>query len=169
MRMSMLAILVSVGAGSLMALPAFAIQDQPTSQNGIETVCTGVGSAKDNPAWTGYPIKLTFSNTAGENEAMEHIAITQGGKPVLETDCDAPWLLIKAPAGEYNVNASLPGSNRTASAAFSTGGSGGQKTVNLAFPGAKQATNSMPADQAPAAMDSQKPAAMMNGQPMDHQ
>jgi hypothetical protein len=145
MRMSMLAIVVSVGAGSLMALPALAVQDQPTTQNGVETVCTGVGSAKDNPAWSGYPVKLTFSNMSGENEAMEHVSITQGGKAVLETDCDAPWLLIKAPAGQYNVNASLPGSSRTASASFSTNGSGGQKTVNLAFPGPKQATNSMPA------------------------
>src|ERR1700749_2332775 len=87
MRMSMLAILVSVGAGSLMALPALAVQDQPTTQNGVETVCTGVGSAKDNPAWSGYPVKLTFSNMSGENEAMEHVSITQGGKAVLETDC----------------------------------------------------------------------------------
>ena len=147
MRISMLAISISVAAGSLMALPAFAIQDQPTSQNGIETVCTGVGSAKDNPAWSGYPVKLTFSNLAGENEAMEHVSITQGGKPVVETDCDAPWLLIKAPAGHYDVNASLPGGNgtRMAKAAFSTSGSGGQQTVNLAFPGAKTAPNSMPA------------------------
>jgi hypothetical protein len=151
MRISMLAIMVSVAAGSLMALPALAVQDQPTTQNGVETVCTGVGSAKDNPAWGGYPVKLTFSNMAGENEATEHVSITQGGKPVVETDCDAPWLLIKAPAGQYNVNASLPGSTRTASAAFSTSGSGGQKTVNLAFPGAKDPVpNSLPAGSPPA-------------------
>ena len=79
----------------------------------MESVCTGVGSAKDNPAWSGYPVKLTFSNMAGENEAAEHVAITQGGKTVMETDCDAPWLLIKAPAGHYDVNASLPGNSGT--------------------------------------------------------
>jgi len=117
----------------------------------VETVCTGVGSAKDNPAWGGYPVKLTFSNMAGENEATEHVSITQNGQPVVETDCDAPWLLIKAPAGQYKVNASLPGSTRTASAAFSTSGSGGQKTVNLAFPGAKDPIpNSLPAGAPPA-------------------
>src|ERR1700691_2121874 len=96
MRISMIAILVSVAAGTLMALPALAVQDQPATQNGVETVCTGVGSAKDNPAWSGYPVKLTFSNMAGENEATEHVSITQNGQPVVETDCDAPWLLIKA-------------------------------------------------------------------------
>ena len=148
MRISMIAILVSVAAGSLMALPALAVQDQPATQNGVETVCTGVGSAKDNPAWSGYPVKLTFSNMAGENEATEHVSITQNGQPVVETDCDAPWLLIKAPAGHYDVHASLA-DNRTASAAFSTSGGGAQQTVNLAFPAAK-AENSFPAGQSPA-------------------
>lgn len=152
MRISTFSITVAVAAGSLLALPAlinnaYAVQDQPVTIGGVESVCTGVGSAKDNPAWKDYPVKLTFSNMAGENEASEHVAITQGGKSVMETDCDAPWLLIKAPAGHYDVNASLPGNNgaRTASAQFSTSGSGGQQTVNLAFPGAKQASNSMPA------------------------
>jgi hypothetical protein len=151
MRISTFAITVSVAIGSLMALPAlvnsaYAVQDQPVTIGGVESVCTGVGSAKDNPDWKNYPVKLTFSNLAGENEASEHIAITQGGKSVMETDCDAPWLLIKAPAGHYDVNASLPGnSTRTASSAFSTSGSGGQQTVNIAFPGAKTAPNSMPA------------------------
>ena len=146
MRMSSFAVITSVAAGTLMALPAlidkaWAVQDQPVTIGGVEFVCTGVGSAKDNPDWKGYPIKLTFSNLAGENEAAEHVAITKGGKIVMETDCDAPWLLIRAPAGRYDVNASLPGGNRFAKAAFSTGGSGGQQTVNLAFPDPKQAAN----------------------------
>src|SRR5580698_8073238 len=132
MRISRLAITVSVSAGALMALTAnlaWAVQDQPVTINGVESVCTGVGSAKDNPAWGGYPVKLTFSNLSGENEAAEHVAVMQGGKTVMETDCDAPWLLIKAPAGHYDVHASLPGSTRTrmAKAAFSTSGSGGQQ------------------------------------------
>jgi hypothetical protein len=143
MRISSLAILVSVAAGSLMALPAlqnaWAVQDQPVTINGVETVCTGVGSAKDNPAWNGYPVKLTFSNQAGENEAQEHVTISQGGRPVMDTDCDAPWLLIKAPAGHYRVDASLPGTGRMARADFSTGGKDPQQTVNLAFPGGSQA------------------------------
>jgi hypothetical protein len=147
MRISTLAIMISTAAGSLMALPALAVQDQPVTIGGVESVCTGVGSAKDNPAWGGYPIKLTFSNMAGENEASEHIAVLQNGKTVMETDCDAPWLLIKAPAGHYDIHASLPGATvRTASASFTTAASGAQKTVNLAFPGAKDPVpNSMPA------------------------
>jgi hypothetical protein len=139
MRMSSLAVMASAAAVTLIAFPALAVQDQPFTVNGVEMVCTGVGSATDNPAWKAWPVKLTFSNAAGENEAGEHVAIIQGGKPVAETDCDAPWLLIRAPAGHYDVHATLTGSDRNASAAFSTGGSGAQVTVNLAFPGGKQA------------------------------
>ena len=144
MRVSSIAVLISVAAGALMALPAFvqgawAVQDQLTTLNGVESVCTGVGSAKDNPAWSAYPIKLTFSNLAGENEANEHVAVTQNGKLVMDTDCDAPWLLIKAPAGRYDVTATLSGGS-TAHASFSTGGSGAQQAVNLAFPGTKSGT-----------------------------
>jgi hypothetical protein len=144
MRISKLAILISAAAGTLVAFPALAVQDQPVTIGGVESVCTGVGSAKDNPAWGSYPIKLTFSNMSGENEAAEHIAVLQGGKTVMETDCDAPWLLIRAPAGHYDVQASLPGAaTRTAHAAFTTSGSGAQKTVNLAFPGVKRTDNAM--------------------------
>ncbi len=147
MRISVAAIVVSVAAGSLMALPALAVQDQPVSVIGVESVCTGVGSAKDNPAWSSYPVKLTFSNMAGENEAAVHVAIVQGGKTVMETDCDAPWLLIKAAPASYEVHASLAGSTRTASASFSTSGNGGQKEVNVAFPTASggPVPNSLPA------------------------
>ena len=149
MRISAPATFISVAAGCLMAAPAviqsaWAVQDQPVTINGVESVCTGVGSAKDNPDWDGYPVKLTFSNLAGENEAAEHISITEGGHPVMDTDCDAPWLLIKGPAGRYEVQASLPGTGRTAHAAFTLGG-GARQTVNLAFSGAKQAENSLPA------------------------
>ena len=130
MRFSRLAVLFS--AGALMALnPAWAVQDQPVTIGGVDSVCTGVGSAKDNPAWSGYPVKLVFANTAGEDLAQVHVAITQGSRTVMETDCDAPWLLIKAPSGSYGVRASVGA--RTATAKFSPAGSG-QKTVTLMFP-----------------------------------
>src|SRR5947209_6521160 len=136
MAMSKLAIVLSVAGGSLMALPAIvppalAVQDQPVTIGGMETVCTGVGSAKDNPAWSGYPVKLVFANTAGEDLASVHVAISQGSRVVMETDCDAPWLLVKAPAGTYAVKASVD--TRTASGTF-TGTAGPQKTITLMFP-----------------------------------
>ena len=118
----------------LAAAPAWAVQDQPVTIGGIESVCTGVGSAKDNPDWNGYPVKLVFANSAGEDLAAVHVAVNQGGKTVMETDCDAPWLLVKAPAGAYGVSATINGApGRNATAKFS-GGGGAQKTITLTFP-----------------------------------
>jgi hypothetical protein len=142
MRISTISIVLAIAAAGALAWPAtqaFAVQDQPTTIGGVETVCTGVGSAKDNPAWAGYPIKLVFANPKGEDLAQVHVSLTQGGKEVMGTDCDAPWLLVKAPAGSYAVAASVPGQmgGRNATGKFTTSGSGAQKTITLTFPASK--------------------------------
>jgi hypothetical protein len=121
----------------LTTAPALAVQDTPTTINGVETVCTGVGSAKDDPRWGAYPVKIVIANTAGENVAAMQIALTTNGKPVVQTTCDAPWILFKLPAGRYGVTATMatpPGTSRKAD--FATSGSGAQKEVTIAFPAA---------------------------------
>jgi hypothetical protein len=137
MRFSGIVIALSVTIGPALVLPlltnaAQAIQDQPVMIGGVETVCTGVGSAKDNPAWSAYPVKLVFANPAGENLAQVNLSVMQGGKPVVETQCDAPWLLMKLPAGNYDVAATIPGNAgpRMGKASFATKG-GAQQTVNV--------------------------------------
>ena len=115
----------------MLATGALAVQDQPVTINGTEVVCTGVGSAKDNPAWSSYPVKLVFANPAGEDLAQVHVAVMQGGKSVVETDCDAPWVLMKLPAGSYNVSARAGASMGKAS--FVTKG-GPQQTVTVMLP-----------------------------------
>jgi hypothetical protein len=57
--------------------------------------------------------------------------VTQGAKPVVETDCDAPWVLMKLPAGSYNVSARV--GDRMGKASFSTKG-GAQQTVTVMLP-----------------------------------
>ncbi len=136
MRISTLAIAFTIAAGPALLMPlltntAQAVQDQPVVIGNVETVCTGVGSAKDNPAWSAYPVKLVFANQAGEDLAQVHVAVMQAGKPVVEADCDAPWVLMKLPAGSYNVSASVGAS--TGKASFSTKG-GPQQTVTVMLP-----------------------------------
>jgi len=65
-----------------------------------------------------------------------HVFLTQGGKAVMDTDCDAPWLLVKAPAGSYGVSASQCRADGAATdGQFTTSGLGGaQKTITLTFP-----------------------------------
>lgn len=142
MRMSRFVLAIPMAAGlAVLAQSAFAVQDRPTTIGGVETVCTGVGSAKDNPAWSSYPVKLVFANPGGEDLAQEHVSVMQRGKPVVETDCDAPWVLMKLPAGEYSVAASIGA--RTGNASFSTSGSG-QKTVTIVMPPANRAASAQP-------------------------
>jgi hypothetical protein len=137
MRISTLAIAISVAAGTALALPplnptALAVQGQAATISGIETVCTGVGSDKDNPTWSGYPVKLVFADPKGADVAQEHVAVLQGGSPIVETDCDAPWVLMKLPPGDYSVRAMLRNGG-TQTVAFSTNGEG-QKTVTVTMP-----------------------------------
>jgi hypothetical protein len=132
-----MAIALTVTIGPALILPlltnaARAVQDQPVTIGGVETVCTGVGSAKDNPAWSAYPVKLVFANPAGENLAEVNLSVTQAGKPMVETQCDAPWVLMKLPPGTYDVAATVPGNAgpRLGKASFSTKG-GPQQTVTV--------------------------------------
>ena len=117
---------------------ALAVQDTPTDINGVQTVCTGVGSAKDDPRWKVYPVKIVLATTGGADLANAHITLAKGGQAqsktiVAETDCDAPWVLFKAPPGQYTATATLiGGSGQSHSASFSTNG-GGQKEVNILF------------------------------------
>ena len=69
-------------------------------------------------------------------------ALAKGGQTLAETDCDAPWVLFKAPPGRYTATATLiGGSGQSNSASFSIG-SAGQKEVNILFkaPSAPPAT-----------------------------
>src|ERR1700759_1147530 len=93
----------------VLAGEAGAVQDTPVNINGVEAVCTGVGSAKDNPAWKGYPVKVVGANTGGAGLANPNLPLSQGGKEVAGLDCDAPWVLLKAPAGSYPAPATMIG------------------------------------------------------------
>ena len=115
------------------ATGALAAQDTPVSINGVETVCTGVGSAKDDPRWKDYPVKIVLATVDGDDLANAHVALARGGQTLAETDCDAPWVLFKAPPGKYTATATLiGGSGQSHSASFSIG-RGGQKEVNILF------------------------------------
>jgi hypothetical protein len=132
MRISLLAV---AAAFSTISLPALAAQDTPTTINGVDTVCTGVGSAKDDPRWSQYPVKIVLATAGGADLANAHITLTKGGQTVMATDCDAPWVLFKAPAGSYTATATINGgSGQSHSAKFTTSGSGPQKEITIIFP-----------------------------------
>jgi hypothetical protein len=119
---------------------AFAVQDTPSTVNGVEMVCTGVGSAKDDPRWSAYPVKIVLATRSGDDLANAHVSLIHQGRSIAQTDCDAPWVLFKPPAGSYTATAVLIGGNsRAHSASFTTTGSGTQKEITITFaPSASQ-------------------------------
>ncbi len=133
------AAVVSVLSTVMMAGQALAVQDTPTSQNGVDMVCTGVGSAKDDPRWSAFPVKIVLATAGGANLANAHVTLARGGQTLVETDCDAPWILFKAPAGSYTATAAMIGGSGGSSgsgahsANFTTSGGGAQKTITITF------------------------------------
>jgi hypothetical protein len=115
---------------TLMASQALAVQDTPTTINGVDTVCTGVGSGKDDPRWKAYPVKIVLATTGGADLANAHITLSKGGQTLVETDCDAPWVLFKAPPGKYTATL-IGGSGQSHSVSFTSGTA--QKEVNILF------------------------------------
>jgi hypothetical protein len=112
---------------------ALAVQDTPTNINGVEVVCTGVGSAKDDPRWAAYPVKIVLATTGGANLANAHVSLSKNGKDVAGLDCDAPWILFKPLAGSYTATATLIGGGGSSSQNFTTSGEGAQKEITLTF------------------------------------
>src|SRR3954464_7639238 len=140
----------------MLATGALAVQDQPVTINGTEVVCTGVGSAKDDPRWAAYPVKIVLATNGGANLANAHVTLAKGGKDVAGLDCDAPWVLFKTGAGAYTATASLIGGSGMSRTVNFTAPASGQKEVTITFPVpsgppsvASNDTSPVPADAAP--------------------
>lgn len=110
----------------------FAADEEKTYQ-GISYACTGVGESKEDPKWSGYPLKLMF--TAGTRAYVSEVKVTikdSGGSTVLQVDCDSPWLLARLKPGSYSVNAQADGGGtKTASV---TVPASGQNSLAIRFP-----------------------------------
>src|SRR3569833_2449723 len=118
----------------MLATGALAVQDQPITINGTEVVCTGVGSAKDDPRWSAYPVKIVLATSGGANLANAHVSIAKAGHEIAGLDCDAPWVLMRPASGSYSATATLiGGSGMSRTVNFSTSGKG-QKEVTIIFP-----------------------------------
>jgi hypothetical protein len=122
----------------LFTLPAIAAvlpMDAPTKMGEVTAVCTGVGSAKDDPQWASYPIKLEFSNGGAQFVSSENVKLMSStGAQLAEFDCGGPWVLLALPKGSYSVAATVPqGNSGPRSAKFTTPASG-QKRVEIQFP-----------------------------------
>ncbi|MBV9572302.1 MAG: hypothetical protein JO056_13765 [Alphaproteobacteria bacterium] len=129
---------VAIGVAIGFAWPAAAdplTMDEPTTVNGVETVCTGIGSAQEDPRWKAYPVRVEFSNGGSQYLAGAHVTLGAGGKQLAAFDCSGSWILFRLKPGTYKVSATLTdqpqGGER--SATFSPPAHG-QKRVVIQFP-----------------------------------
>ncbi|MBV9046501.1 MAG: hypothetical protein JO294_15370 [Alphaproteobacteria bacterium] len=108
--------------------------DTPVSMGGLETVCTGVGSAKDYPQWSAFPVRIEFANAGAQYLSGAHVTISRGSAVLADLNCAGPWVLVRGAPGSYSVTASMNGSTaRPASSGFRMGTAGQQRLV-LRFP-----------------------------------
>lgn len=100
-----LAALVTMSA----PLPALAqgAGDPILEANGIKYACAGVGKAsRSDPRWPAFPVRLEFAAANGDFLGDPSVTVSDSsGKPVFQTQCNGPWVLIELPAGSYKVHA----------------------------------------------------------------
>lgn len=89
----------------------------PTSINGVETVCTGIGEdAQRDARWASYPLKIVFAGKGGQFVTDADVTISRNGKDLVSVHCGGPWLLLKLPAGRYRITGVLEGQSAETSA-----------------------------------------------------
>jgi len=91
-------------AGMAIAQTDFAPENTPVTIGGIETVCDGTGlEARQDTKWHGYPMHLEFVGKDGQYLGDEKINVTGNGVNV-SVHCQGPWVLMKLPAGTYQIS-----------------------------------------------------------------
>ncbi|HJW40928.1 MAG TPA: hypothetical protein VJ476_06840 [Rhizomicrobium sp.] len=134
MMMFPAAMIVLAQAMTAPALPQPMAMDTPVSFGGVQAVCTGVGSAKDDLQWSSYPIRIEFSNGGAQYLSGAHVTLSSGGAAVADLNCAGPWVLVKGNSGAYRVTASINGSQAKPVTAPFTLRPGKQQRIVLRFP-----------------------------------
>ena len=116
-----------------LAAPAMAV-DRAVVIGGIEAACTGIGQTRTDPRWQVYDVRLEFSNARNEYLVGGEVSVSDaGGRVLLAASCDAPWIVLKLPAGDYRVEARIAPSALPRNTRFHVTGQG-QMRVVLQFP-----------------------------------
>jgi hypothetical protein len=138
--MKFLSLFVGTAVGALAVGTAFAAgyerlpDDEPTTINGVDVACTGVGDeAKENPRWQDYSVRLEFA--WGERQYLADLDVTLAtadGHEFLSVRCGGPWLLVNLVPGKYRVRAEFE--HHLVKTTTFMAPAHGQKRVVVAFP-----------------------------------
>jgi hypothetical protein len=107
--------------------------DTPTTVNGYELACTGVGDeAKADPRWPAFPVRIEFANRDAQYLSDVDVTITDAkGEALFSVRCESPWFLAKIPPGKYTVAGTFDGQTETAKF---TAPASGQSRIVVRFP-----------------------------------
>ena len=96
--------------------------------------CTGIGQSKNDDRWKAYPIRVEFSNPAGDLLANAVITISNSARTEVTTiSCEGPWIMLRPAPGTYTIEAWMPGEIfKHQTATFSPPASG-QRIVSIRF------------------------------------
>ncbi len=110
MHIRLMGVLAFLGLPLASAQAQPLLLDVPTMVNGVEVACTGVSlDAREDSRWSQYSLKLEFAGEGGRYLGGESVTLRRDGKTVFSDSCNGPWLLLRLPAGRYEVEASLAG------------------------------------------------------------
>jgi hypothetical protein len=98
----------TVGGSGLAATPIPAGQalplDKSVSLGSVDVACTGIGQTRDDPKWRDFPVRVEFSDARNWYLVGATVLVEDAkGRAVANVSCDAPWILLKLPAGAYKV------------------------------------------------------------------
>lgn len=77
-------------------------------------VCTGVGaSARAEAEEIPHTLKIVFAQPDGDFVSNVDVVIfNSAGSYLAQHTCNGPWMLLNAPTGSYNVEATFQGTTR---------------------------------------------------------
>ena len=106
--------------------------DKPTTVDGVEVVCTGIGDSAHDPRWAAYPLKIVFAGKGGQFVTDVDVTISHDGKALMTAHCGGAWMLAKLAPGRYELGGVLDNENASTKAVVSAKGQG---RAILRFPG----------------------------------
>ncbi|MBS0332942.1 MAG: hypothetical protein JSS35_09260 [Proteobacteria bacterium] len=118
------------------AAPITQSLERETRLSGVDVACAGIGRQdRSDPHWATYNVRVEVSNPRAEYLAGATLVVRDmKGRVLLSAGrCDAPWVLLRLPAGAYVVEAKVEGTTRSARIAAPKVG---QQRVVLQFPDA---------------------------------
>jgi hypothetical protein len=139
-----LACLVSIALGAAVPSPEAVtlVPDTPTRLGSVEVVCTGVSlDARENPAWSAYPLKVEFVGRGGQYLGGVHVTLSMSSGTLATVNCNGPWLLFRLPSSRYRIDANIDGKTVSSIAIVAANG---QSWVILRYPDLGGAVESVP-------------------------